>query len=190
MADQLYLSYKLRGFTENNMLRHFGKALQKFPYSRLSKAASMFRIYAVSFSEPLIFEMALDPVPDPEKILAAAGEFQHSDCAYELETFWDLWQYEKDWSVAPARVSIACMGPDFEEGGEEHLRIDCGPDFRFLPDPDLQGSARIVQSNVRSLLKLAHDLDHTLKAERRQLISESGENFAERLQLALEESEQ
>ncbi len=187
MADRLYLSYRLRGFTGNNMLRHFEKALRLFPYSRLSKSASVLRIYAVAFTEPVLLEQALDPAPDVERLIGFAKQFQHADCAYQLETCWDIWQYSDDWAVAPARVTIECCGPEFEDGEAEHLRIDCGPDFQFLPDPEIPGSARIVQSNIRSLLKLAHDLDGALVAGSRQLLSESGENFVERLQQALTE---
>ena len=43
------------------------------------------------------------------------------------------------------------------------------------------------QSNLKSLLRLVHDTDEALTVESRQLSTESGENFAERLQTALEE---
>ena len=33
MADRLFLSYTLRGFTGMNMLRHFEKMLRVFPFS-------------------------------------------------------------------------------------------------------------------------------------------------------------
>jgi hypothetical protein len=33
MADQLYLSYWLRGFSEGNMLRKFERLLRTFPFS-------------------------------------------------------------------------------------------------------------------------------------------------------------
>jgi hypothetical protein len=36
MADQLYLSYKLRNFSAQNMLRHYEKLLRIFPFSRLA----------------------------------------------------------------------------------------------------------------------------------------------------------
>jgi hypothetical protein len=45
------------------------------------------------------------------------------------------------------------------------------------------------ESNIKSLLKLAHDLDNALTSSRRRLWTETGENFAERLQRALEEAE-
>jgi hypothetical protein len=54
-------------------------------------------------------------------------------------------------------------------------------DANFLPQPELPNHLRMAQSNIRSLLKLTHDLDDALGGERR-LWSESGENFAEKLQ--------
>jgi hypothetical protein len=43
----------------------------------------------------------------------------------------------------------------------------------------------VIQSNIKSLLKLVHDLDDALPVETRLLWSESGENFAEKLHQAL-----
>jgi hypothetical protein len=45
----------------------------------------------------------------------------------------------------------------------------------------------MARSNIRSLLHLVRELDGALNAESRKLWTESGENFAERLQAALEE---
>jgi hypothetical protein len=184
VADQLYLSYWLRGFTEQNMLRHWEKALRAFPYSRLSEKASYLRIHAISYSEPVLLEEAFDPTPDVDAVLSAAREFQHADCAYQLETSWDLWQKPKEWHVTPTRVALVCFGSKFEDG-DEHLRIECGLDAHYLPDPEDPESLKLVQSNIRSLLKLAHDLDDILLPAKRQLWSESGENFADRLMQAL-----
>jgi hypothetical protein len=57
--------------------------------------------------------------------------------------------------------------------------IEFGVDSRFLPQPGIEGSLRMVQSNVRSLLHLVGEIDGNLDLERRQLWSESGVNFAE-----------
>jgi hypothetical protein len=43
----------------------------------------------------------------------------------------------------------------------------------------------MVQSNIKSLLKLVHDLDDALPVETRRLWSESGENFSDKLHQAL-----
>ena len=72
MADQLFLSYRLRGFTENNMLRHFEKMLRQFPFSRLNTAGSVLIVKAVSWIEPPLVELPLlDPL-DLDIVLASA----------------------------------------------------------------------------------------------------------------------
>jgi hypothetical protein len=190
VADQLYLSYWLGDFTEQNMLRHWEKVLNAFPYSRLSDKPCYLRIHAIAYSEPMLCEAAYESVPPVDAVMKAAGLFQHADCAYQLETFWDLWQKEKEWHVEPARISIECFGSEFESGAGEQIRIECGLDSQFLPDPEDPAGLTMIQSNIRSLLKLAHDLDGVLHPQKRQLWSESGENFAERLLEALQETEE
>ena len=185
MADQLYLSYWFHGYGEQNMLRHYEKALRLFPFSRLSRQASVLRIIPVSYNEPAAFERAYPPPFEIDPLLIAAREFQHADSCYRLESAWDLWQFEQDWRIAPSPVALCCFGPEFDSDGGENLRVEFGLDAQFLPQPDLPDSVRMVQSNIRSLLKLVHDLDDRLGPERRQLWSESGENFPEKLQEAL-----
>jgi hypothetical protein len=43
----------------------------------------------------------------------------------------------------------------------------------------------MVQSNIKSLLRLVHELDDILPVEKRLLSTESAVNFAERLQQVL-----
>lgn len=188
VADQLYLSYKLRGFSPMNMLRHWERLLRVFPFSRLSQGASTLRVHAVSFREPALFERSF---PDPfelETMLQATKEFTGADGAAQLESRWDIWQYlEDDWRVAPTRVTFTCFAPGFEDSDGDDLRVDFGPDALFLPDLDLPRSAFMSQSNIRSLLHFVHEADQALSAENRRLWTESGENFADRLKQALEE---
>jgi hypothetical protein len=189
MADQLYLSYWLRGFTPLNMLRQFEKTLLKFPFSTLAKVEPVLRVYAVSFAETPVLEAAFPNPPDPAVMMAAAREFENDDCCFQVETFWDLWAWDQDWSLQPARVFLACFAPGFEDSEEgENIRIDFGLEDRFLPSPHA-GGVPMVRANVQSLLRLVHDIDDALPVERRQLRSESGANFAERLQNALRETE-
>ena len=183
MADQLYLSHWLRGFTENNMLRHFGILLGKFPFSKLAPSAVL-RIYAIDETEPILFERAFEEAT-AAGISAAAKEFVQADCALEVEAKWDLWQFhDDDWKVAPARVSLWCFGPEFSRERRENLRVDFGIDSLFLPQPEAPSTFLPIQSNIRSLLHLVHELDNAAAVERRQLWTESGENFAEKLQEA------
>jgi len=187
VADQLYLSYVLRGFSAMNMLRHWERLLRAFPFSRLSQSASTFRVHAVSFSEPTLFERGFPDPLDLDAVLQVAKEFTGSDCAAQLEAKWDLWQYlDNDWKLAPSRVIFTCFAPEFEDSDGDHLRVDLGSDSLFLPDLELSNGLYMSQSNIRSLLHYVHDADAALTGESRRLWTESGENFAERLQATLE----
>ena len=208
MADQLYLSYWLRNFSEPTMLRHYEKLLRLFPFSRLGKQPSTFKVIAVDYSEPIVLEVPYPPPAPIDDILAAAKEFQNADSCYRLETWWDLWHFTDEWKLEPTRVTLCCIGPDFDQGtagflpaqqaavtefpaSAESTALNCGLeiefgiDANFLPQPELADSPRMVQSNIKSLLKLVHDLDDALPVETRMLWSESGENFAEKLHQAL-----
>ena len=94
-----------------------------------------------------------------------------------------------EWKLLPARAVLACFGPDYESEREDHLRIDFGIDTHFLPQPDLPNHLFMVRSNVRSLLHLVHELDRVVVPETRKLWTESGENFADRLQAAMTQAE-
>jgi hypothetical protein len=165
------------------MLRHMSTMLEKFPFSRLSPG-TVLRMHAVNETEPMVFERAFDE-PQPAELVASAKDFLHADAAVEVNAKWDLWQFEGEWKVAPARVSLWALGPAFEVDRKENLRIDFGIDSNFLPQPGAADGALPVQSNIRSLLHLVHELDNVLAVEKRQLWTESGENFAEKLQEAL-----
>ena len=96
MADQLYLSYWLRGFTANNMLRHFERMLRLFPFSPQQQGQSLLQVQPIDFGEPPLIEQALEPPVEIAAVLAMAREFQAADSAYKLETWWDLWHYDED----------------------------------------------------------------------------------------------
>ena len=168
------------------MLRHYGKLLETFPVSKLASRAAVLRVYALEFAEPPVAERPLEAAEDIGQVVAMAREFMHADCCCELETAWDLWQYETGWKLLPVPVRISCLGPDFEgnEGGDQ-LRIDFGLDSNFLPLPDVEGSLRMQQSNLQSLLHLVGEIEAALPVERRRLWSESGANFADLLKQAV-----
>jgi hypothetical protein len=211
MADQLFLSYWLRNYSDSTMLRNYEKLLRLFPFSLLAQQATTFKIMAVDPSEPVVAEIPYSPPVPIEAVLAVAKDFQNADASYRLETWWDLWQFDTDWKLAPARVALCCFGPQFNQSpsgldrapdaqpasviafpnpNEDAalgcaLEIEFGIDANFLPQPDLPDSPRMIESNIKSLLKLVHDLDDALPVETRRLWSESGENFAEKLHQAL-----
>lgn len=178
MADRLFLSYWLRGFTAQNMLRHFERMLVLFPFSTQTAGGVVLRVHGVGFQEPSLLEQAFPAGATAEEIMAAAREMLHADCAYEVEAWWDLWEYDESWILKPSRVSLFCFGPEFEQVEGESLRAELGIDSYFLPQPDHPDSDRYVQSNLKGLIRLVHELDGALAAERRRLWTESGEEFA------------
>lgn len=174
MSDRLYLSCTLRGFGEANMLREFGKLLSVFPISKLAKRGPVIRVYAIEHTEPPLVECAFPVDVETTVVIKAAREFAHADCSVEIDTFWDLWQFDNEWKLAPAAVTLLCLGPEFENENDDNLRIEFGVESRFLPIEGVQGSLRMNQSNLRSLLHLVHDLERVLPLEQRRIWSESG----------------
>jgi hypothetical protein len=186
MADQLYLSYTLRNYSEENMFRYYEKLLKLFPFSRLARNASTFKVIPVDFTEPAVLEIPMPAPLDIDQVLAAAKDFENADSCYRLESWWDLWQFDGEWKLTPCRVALGCFGPEFAGESDANLEIEFGIDAHFLPQPEIAGSLATIQSNIKSLLKLVHDLDDALPVETRRLWSESGENFSDKLQQALE----
>ncbi len=185
MADQVYLSCWLRGFTERKALPAFEVALSQFPFSRLAPAATL-RVHAIAFSEPPLLEQRFEQETEAADIVDAAHDFENADCAYLIETAWDLLQYERrDWRLRPAPVTITCFAPEFETEYGDQIRVEFGPDSLYMPDEDSNLFA--IQSNIRSLLRYAEDLRAALPVEKALLWSESGGNLAERLRETLEE---
>ena len=167
------------------MLQQFGKLLRVFPFSKLAKRGPVLRIYAIQLVEPPVFEREFPVGTAVEDIVEAMREFLRADCACEIDTFWDLWQYDGDWKLRPAPLTLACYGSEFESEHGDHLRIEFGLDALFLPIAGVEGSLRMGQSNLRSLLHLVADLEKVLDIESRQVWSESGANFAEVLRAAV-----
>ncbi len=165
--------------------------MRLFPFSQREQPQSTVSVHAISEIEPPLLESPINGPLDPNEILAAFSEYRGDDIAFSVESWWDLWQYEDDWKLEPARVELACFGPEFDNGTEwgtaeqEDLRIDFGVDSHYLPRPDLSGSGRMTESNIKSMLRLVHELDSTLPVAKRILATESGENFADRLQQVL-----
>jgi hypothetical protein len=186
MSDRLTLSCWLRNYNALSMIPQWEKLLGVFPFSKLSQRTTVFRIYAVNLSEPVIFERAYPPPFDPPQVIEPSREFHHEDCAYQLECAWDLMELgEDDWQMAPVNVSLWCFGPEFDNDTTDHLRVEFGLEETFLPSPDDDASIRASHTNLRSLMRLVDHISTKLPVERKHLWSESGINFAEKLQSAL-----
>ena len=172
-------------------MRQFEKLLRLFPFSQREQPQSIISIHAIDTTEPPLLERPVNGPLGVDDVAATLGDYTGDDVAYKVESWWDLWQYDTDWTLGPARVALYCFGPDFdagterEGGAQEDLRIEFGLDSNYLPRPEIAGSAKLVESNIKSLLRLVHEIDGALPVEKRRLETESGENFADRLQQAL-----
>jgi hypothetical protein len=179
VVDRLYLSCWIRGFSESNMTRHFEKLLDLFPFSRLARRGPVLRIYALERVEPPQMEREFPNAPAVAPLMRAAREFARGDSCIEVDASWDLWQFDAEWKLAPSLATLLCLGPEFEDATDENLRIEFGPDARFLPIEGVEGSLRMGQSNLKSLLHFVSEIEKNLPVEKRKLWSESGGNFAE-----------
>ena len=191
VTDQLSLSIWLERNSRTNRLKHFEKLLRLFPFSQREQPQSTIYIQAVGTIEPPLLEKPMNGPIEVSEVLEVLGEYAGDDVAYRVESWWDLWQFREDWVLAPSRVELACFGSEFDNGTErdvteqEDLRIDFGVDSHYLPQPEILGSARLTESNIKSLLRLVHELDSSLPLLKRKLETESGENFADHLQRVL-----
>lgn len=194
VTDQLSLSIWLNRNGQANRVKHFEKLLRLFPFSQRPQPQSTITIQAIDTTEPPLLERPVDGPVDVAEVLTILSDFRGEDVAYRVETWWDLWQFDVDWALSPGRVALSCFGPEFDSGvsrgasGQEDLRIDFGVDSHYLPQPEIPGSSKLIESNIKSLLRLVHEVDSALPVERRKLETESGENFADRLQQALSET--
>ncbi len=185
--DRIYFSVWLRGYTQHNMQASFEKLLKLVPFSRLRPEATV-TVLAVNYAEPPLFERRLDTAPDPAEVIAMCREFDNPDCAYQLETYWDLWSRDEasgEWKLAPAPLSITCYAPVFESELGEQFLSDFGADSRLLPEGDSGAELMAIRSNIRSLLHLTADAAKNMAVDKKTLWSETGENLAARLAATL-----
>jgi hypothetical protein len=192
MADRLYLSIWLSGFSPLNMHQAFGAALRQFPFS--SQAPQLYlRVGAVDSAEPALQEQVFDRGEGLVPVLDAMERWKATDVSFEVEGFWDLWQERPEgWRLWPTRVNLLFHGPSFPSEWGEQVRMDLGVEEMYLPDFALAGrELGMMQSNVRSLLRLTKDVESALAAKpmsvkQMKLWSEGGGNFAEKLRRSLE----
>jgi hypothetical protein len=183
MTDRVYLSLWLRGHTQFNMLQSLERALERFPVSHADRAAAL-RIYALELVEPPMAEQQFEEA-DVTEIMSLAREFENPDCAYEVELRWDLWQREETWQLTPTPVRITCFAPKFPSDLGEQLLIDLGFEYLYLPNEEARPNWMALRSNIRSLLRFASDLEEVLPIGKRTLWSDSGEDFADRIEEAM-----
>ena len=185
MRDPLQLTLWFQTYSPIALPVYFRKLMAVFPVSRLAPVAR-FRIVPISWAEPALLEEDFEADLGLEDLSSLVQEHLHEDCAYQVESHWDLWQWnEGEWSLQPSTVILDVYGSDFETVAGEHARVDFGSESLYLPD-SRSDLLRPVQSNIRSLLHLAEDIEQALPVERRLLSADSEENLADRLRAILD----
>ncbi|MBI5282785.1 MAG: hypothetical protein HY858_13955 [Candidatus Solibacter usitatus] len=184
MGDPLFLSLWLRGYSPLALPVYLKKALGVFPHSKLSPGAVM-RVHALSFQEPPVYEEIIHGELDAADMVSRAQPLMHEDCAFQVEARWDLYRWDGEWELKPSTVLLEVYGPEFDSLRGEHVRVDFGSEDLYLPQ-EYSDQLKPVQSNIRSLLHLAQDLEEELTVERRLLWSEEEEDFAGRLKSMLD----
>jgi hypothetical protein len=180
MPDHLYLSLWVEGFSVLSAPSTFRKVLVEFPFSKL-KTTVVLRVHAIEFSEAPVLERDYADPSDLDEIVGDAQAFHHEDTAFQLQACWDLWQWDGDWSLKPSPVLLDVYGPEFDAGQDDQIRLDLGPETLYLPQDGAPDSIRPLQSNIRSVLHLAKDLEMAFSVRKKLLWTESGDNFAGKL---------
>ncbi|MBI3933900.1 MAG: hypothetical protein HY316_04355 [Acidobacteria bacterium] len=205
MADWVYLSLWVEGFSAETMLAAWAKALAEFPLSTLSPGIRELAVYPFEWGEPPVLEQSFQEGARVEEAVPLAAEFLHEDYAYEAELNWDVWVPREpgsldQWERVTQTISVACLGPQFEPEGTEdhpHLLVSLGLDSIFLPEQTenedekelleeaLEGVAgNCYRENISQLLGYLQQLEKILPLTRRLLWSASGEDLAERIRSA------
>jgi hypothetical protein len=185
MLDPLYLTLWFKAYSPIALPIYFRKLMSVFPVSKLAPVAR-FRVVPISWGEPVLLEEDFEADQGLEDLSSLVQEHLHDDCAYQVESQWDLWQWDDgDWSLKPSTVVLDVYGSEFETLTGEHARVDFGSESLYLPE-SRSDLLRPVQSNIRSLLHLAEDIEQSLPVERRLLSSDSEENLADKLRAILD----
>jgi len=189
VADALFLSLWFPSFELDEMMPRALAVMRQFPFSALQPGISYVAMHPVSWNEPTIFEQRFRPGVAPEEAVLLASDLLHEDYAYLFEAFWDLWIFgetQRQWSLQPSRVKFLVHGVEFEEGTyqhEGHIQVDFGIDSPFLQDNvQLTSEAETqVRANVQKLVEFTNKAEKSSGASGRLLLSESEENFAQKL---------
>ena len=190
MADPLYLSLWFPHFSPSEMVPRLLSVVRQFPFSASRPGISAVAVQPVSWGEATILERRFRPGLDPEQAAAIVGELLHTDYAYVMEAFWDLWvpteEDPEEWVVMPRPVKFIAHGAEFDDGIFQqagHLQVDFGLDTPFLYEEmklDRLLEDRVRQ-NVQKLVSFTNTVEKNCGISGRVLWSESDENLAQKL---------
>jgi hypothetical protein len=181
MADLIYLSLWWKQHQVMGFHRQMARLVRSFPFSPQSEQCYL-RVSAVDSSEPALFEQTYVVAEQREEMLGAMERWTSADICFEIEGYWDLWQWgEEGWRLSPSRVNLFFHGPEYETDLGDAVRVELGLDLHFVPEVVEAGSARYYQSNIRSVLQLGIDWEQQTPVRERRLWSESGDPLEARL---------
>ncbi len=197
MPERLYLSLWLKEYDGERVLAALGKVLEAFPFSDAQQGVRSVSVHPLDWSEPPAMEQEFAQGTEASYAMDLALEFQHPDCAYQIVVYWDLWEFRRNgepggWRRTPRAVEIFAYGPEFEGREEErgHLELDLGLESPFLAEEEPGDFAfdygERVQANIQKLVDLTRGLSQSVRPQKRLLWTESGENFAEKIEQSFE----
>jgi len=149
MPNQAYLSIWCKDFPESKILEQFGALLASVPFSATKPGFSYLVIRAVDATESPILEQDLRAVPlDASHVIEIAQAHLNTDCAYEVQSDWDLWAFDDAvarWQQQPQPLELLCHGEDYDDGfwrEAGHLEVNLGLEHFFTGHAGLLGFRR------------------------------------------------
>ncbi len=138
MSDRLYLSCWVRGFGEASMLRDFEKLLALFPFSKLPRGADRSCACTRLTMRSLrwwsaIFHWAPSQLRDCGSLRVCSRRLLRGSRRVLGSV-----AVRRRVKLAPAAVTLLCLGPEFENENGDQLRIEFGVDAR-LPMEGVEG---------------------------------------------------
>jgi hypothetical protein len=197
MADPLFLSVWFPQFGAAEIMPRLLCVLRQFPFSAVRPGVTAVAVQPVSWSEPTILERQFKPAGvAPEEAIEIAADLLHSDYAYVLEAYWELWLLDErgEWTQQPQSVKFIAHGTEFEDGAYQdsgHVQVDFGLDTPFLfEDLELDSEAEHrVRANVAKLVAFTVAVEKNCGVTGRVLWSESESNLAQKLIAKLQKAQ-
>lgn len=144
MANRAYLSVWCRDWSANKQLELLVKFLATVPHSAERPGFMRLVIRAVDPAEAPLADFDLRAAPaDAVRIGELAAEQMHSDSAFEMEAYWDLWVREAgQWLLRPQKLEIFSYGEAFDGGAFRevgHFHANLGFEHLFTGHGGLLG---------------------------------------------------
>ena len=147
MANRAYASCWTRDSSEAVLLDRFERWLESVPVSADRRGFASLVIRAISPSETPVLEHDFrDGAAGAADVLALAREHHNADCAYEVETDWDLWCRDPEtgrWQHGPQRLLLICHGEAYDDGvaaESGHFLADLGLEHLYTGHAGLLGT--------------------------------------------------